>query len=1056
MIRTIFAITVLLLVLPSGFAPAAQPNGLIGDDSAALNPKIKSLYIVRDEGLILSKRTKGTVWASLRPKITEQEFNIRYEPPIEDRKAVCWEGDCAADWDFGFADQPVEVDRRNRALIQWTQLPTENIPLQSVDITVQPADGADRPITYQAAVSKRLDILADNQLDIDMQKAGYTEKDYPYLLKRELGLPVNTLWRHVQDKDHLVLQTRIDLSCTQAGLVRVVTKSPYRPTSVQFSIDRDGNGFKDGFILFNQTEHTWHLNDGELALVVNLSKYFREFNCDKGALVEVIVHMPMTFKQYIKAKPIKEIGFYRLPANDLLVKTTVDPDGQGRRAEIDLSKIAQNHPQGKITQLSLHVRTSAPQLFELNRLVFEGSIGQPIPVVLGRAANALAQWTDRKPESIDPAISFKPLLVSWFGRTTPCSIASGFTWTPFKDQDVEVQNRGKPYRLTKSQEGITLQGVRDAEGEKLKLILKPKDRSQWLTFKFSGAEVIASRIGGQTPNLDLSFILPSIPVRIDPGSTIELTILPGGEFKPEHRHGDWSLSITAVGQTLFTSASVPHESDDALNQNRLTGAVVRGCVGPLATIPKKSAPNGLIRFNSAIGLRSIAVRNGRIASDIHEEWIRGATPITFEASELWRQGLETKPVVILFDTYLEPDVLDRQWWTRSDKVFFSPTGVSDHVWSDGQGQRWARIQFIERNGRKLALLKPAKKDFIYLTNILLPLGWPSDCKAYLNIGRCRLEVNGENFSVPPQLGAAAEDPILEIQYHGPGSVLNLPLPAMKVAALRRRLVDLLGKDRLRIKGHSYAPKARTVNLWGPGWVDLGRVDFEAGLQTFKRLADDDFQLGEVALLTDDGPKTTSDPAAVWDDNNLKFKALTKALKLFGLAAGLLAAVGLAGTVVIWSGWVSLRGKKGKLASRAGLFKTGPWSISPKFKAVVGAIIAVSLYLYIFYYNDTPSNLWAVMAALISVWTLRQACQALGTSSRTVRSRTATSLLKTPTIPMVYSVIFLLLITAVLWILGLNSLSQNVSFIVFYCLLWICFTGVEDHPKGCSDRPDAKA
>ena len=305
-------------------------------------------------------------------------------------------------------------------------------------------------------------------------------KDISYLIKRELGLSNNKLWRSSQDQDRLVLQTRTNVLLTDDTIFKLTIKERYMPESIQFSIGRLGLGGRQAFILDSQTrKSSRRIGNGYVEVKVDFNGVLNRlgFDPEQAFILEPILFLPMDEKTFKRVAPIKEVAFLRGHPAASLSRL----NNQEVQLEVFLNQLEEDLPPSTVLQqLNLNIQLYNYDQFVATKLglVTHEELFQPSIFLAGE--KALSSW-GIKEKTEGGRRSFRPALFPLFKQNE-------YAQTPFNDKDIAISGT-TPYKLTKGDSQIKLTGVFPDSDSLLNLTILPQKQPRFLRFSLKSASM---------------------------------------------------------------------------------------------------------------------------------------------------------------------------------------------------------------------------------------------------------------------------------------------------------------------------------------------------------------------------------------------------------------------------------------------------------------------------------------------------------------------------------------------------------------------------------------
>lgn len=356
--------------------------------------KLESGILSLDKNASFSVKARITPTTEAREVLFEQ---TKLDLPQKSQK--CFNPPCTWTWQQDLAEMDISIMDRPKLELAWEQAKYGKTPKVTVKAEFSSGDSRQGNSTCKLTGTflGYADPAFQTYKTIDMKEAAYTEKSKWYLAKRELGLNSDQKWRHSRDGGNLVLQRRVDIPLSNATGIQIVAQDQYVPKIINISLDTDGNGLRDDFILDQDIDKKIEPNGQQTVLTLDLRGALKKKDIDSGqaVLMEPILFMPMNFNRYNQIQPIKTIAFGNLGDQN---QDTVQPDVLRTENEysliFDFSK--QLNQSGmwdaKYKDLQVRAETTFPQVVHWNKCRLFSSFQDQVPKVLLEPVKALSNW----------------------------------------------------------------------------------------------------------------------------------------------------------------------------------------------------------------------------------------------------------------------------------------------------------------------------------------------------------------------------------------------------------------------------------------------------------------------------------------------------------------------------------------------------------------------------------------------------------------------------------------------------------------------------------------
>jgi hypothetical protein len=385
---------------------------------------VNFIQIVNNHQFFLEKNTPIKIKAYIEPITTNKKIiYAKKELSLPEQSVFCKGYPCTKKLYYDFSDKPIDIKEFTHAQFSWTQSEFGPMPEILFEAELSKNISKNEPLRIRSAVGKTSFSLKQLKT-INMKEAQYAEKSIIYLTKRELGLEGDDKWYHSVSENELILQSRVNLPLKKVQTVKVLSESDLAPRVVQFSIDSNGNGCRDGYILFNQIRYTKEVKNAESILSIDLRPAIKALGIDinKTTLMEVIVFIPTTFKTYLSRKPLNEISFFcnDRPQNELFVNPKVKNHKNHYTIDLDFSSLANNQLilNSKIINAKITTILNNPQFIKWNSIFFYNSLEKDIASLIDIPGMAISTWDNGnlKHDQLNKIASFRPLAIYRFHK----------------------------------------------------------------------------------------------------------------------------------------------------------------------------------------------------------------------------------------------------------------------------------------------------------------------------------------------------------------------------------------------------------------------------------------------------------------------------------------------------------------------------------------------------------------------------------------------------------------------------------------------------------------
>jgi hypothetical protein len=402
-----------------------QPNIFVSSKSSdSSDSSVNFIKIVNDHKFFLKKKTPINIKAYIEPiKKTKKIINAKKELSVPEQSIFCEGYPCTKNLHYDFSDKPIDITEFTHAQFSWTQSEFGPMPKILFEAELSKNISKNEPLRIWSVVGKTSFSLKQLKT-INMNEAKYDDKSIIYLAKRELGLKGDDKWYHSVSDNELILQSRVNLPLKKVQTVKVFSASDISPRVVQFSIDSNGNGFRDDYILFNQIRYTKEVKNGESILNIDLRPAIKALGIDinKTTLMEVIVFLPTTVQTYLSRKPLHQISFFCNihSQNELFINPKVKNHKNDYSIDLDFSSLSSNQfiQNSKIVSVKITAILDNPQFINWNSFLFYNSLEKDIASIIDIPGMAISTWDNGnlKFDQLNKITSFRPIGIYRFHK----------------------------------------------------------------------------------------------------------------------------------------------------------------------------------------------------------------------------------------------------------------------------------------------------------------------------------------------------------------------------------------------------------------------------------------------------------------------------------------------------------------------------------------------------------------------------------------------------------------------------------------------------------------
>lgn len=489
--------------------------------------------------LDLSKNASFAVKAGIVPITQSREVLFEETSlPLPDSELVCRDFSCTRNWSADLSGQDISIMDRPKLELAWTQssqAPTPRIKVVA-EFEAENSTQKNSTITLTGIFHGQNKDYFSTFKTYWLNNGGqYSPKDKWYLFKREFGLSAGQSWRYSRDSDHLVLQKRVDLPAEKATGVRIRVDKDYIPQTINFSVDKDGNGCRDAYILENQIQKKVEY-DGDTAIItLNLARAFKRNRIDpsKAKIMEPIIFLPMSLNNYKRIKPIEKVSFGSLgfPAQETFFRPDVEQGSDRYSLAFDfMEKISSlGLWNARYKNIQVQIELNSPQVIQWEQFRLYSSFAGQVPKILLRPEQALKEWgvNGLYPGRFRRVASFAPVMHVAGAEKTPGDkkFIESLSRTKISSGLISITGPGQWFALKKSPKELRIKAYpsRVAGNAAIRLLPAPKDRE--VQFKTDVLErIIVQEMGQDAFNLPLKYLTRGNKLYLPKGEALELTV----------------------------------------------------------------------------------------------------------------------------------------------------------------------------------------------------------------------------------------------------------------------------------------------------------------------------------------------------------------------------------------------------------------------------------------------------------------------------------------------------------------------------------------------------
>lgn len=409
----VLSVIIVLFFLMNVLPGYADNTEIIVNRHLKNNPEITFTEELNNGILSIDNESVVDIKARVEPKYTEKEvlFETK-ELVLKDNVIECYEEKCERTWEIDLSKDNVSIVDYPKMELAWIK----KSDVGSIDLSIEASfvDTDNNSYVFETELNKLhvknnyepIDNLSDIQKIVTVTNDSYkAEKEYPfveqkfikkdntYLAKRELGLSTDDRWRYSTDSGRLILQKRFDIRLDNISTLKLVVDKEHIPELVQFSIDKNGNGMRDGYILNNELDRSVQYVNGNAEIIYNFQRILEAKKLDKDAvLLEPIFFLSSSYEDFLAKKPIKSMSFGSIK------EKTLDYDifnsGKHTSLRVNFGKELEkkNIWDADYKRIKISATFNEPQKVNIDKLRLYSSFNDYVPALEDEPGKALESW----------------------------------------------------------------------------------------------------------------------------------------------------------------------------------------------------------------------------------------------------------------------------------------------------------------------------------------------------------------------------------------------------------------------------------------------------------------------------------------------------------------------------------------------------------------------------------------------------------------------------------------------------------------------------------------
>jgi hypothetical protein len=1019
-----------------------EPIVLISTES--IDSNVVETYNTKNGIFSIDQKTNFNIKAHIKPIQTKKNEILSSKVlQIADTDFICrGRNNCIKRMEFNFEKKPVQIDNFPNLQIIWKQEIVENTPEIIVNTEIINNDNIkNNKIKITGYFSEGQRLSSKPVKLINMKNTTFDKISYSYLIKRELGIQADKTWRYRSENERTILQARVDLPLKLIHTVKLAIESKYHLERIQFSIDTDGSGKRDCFILSEQTRNSKEKKGNLIIHTVDLSPAIEKLDIDieKAVLLEPIIFVNTDPDTFLKEKPIQKIAFYNASKKNEHKKAiipSVYKNGHIYSLDFDLRQALHNslNYSAMLKKLNIQIRSDAPQAIEFKKIVLFKSVEKKVPLVTTEPTNALRFWIkDLDLIFQDPLVnikSFRPL--TWIWNDTQKKIFhSSFDKKVYEDHDIRTAISGDNhwYRIHKAKRSIHLQGIYSGNNSLLRLYIKPRRQSSWLNFQAKNINIftIDESLDKNTIERPTISRVQNRKIFLKKNKPVSLIISPDNFDQNLNKKSsiiskEWELILQILEDDTFLKTEYTQENkyyEWFSKENIVDGDLVANYEGV-------GFLGGSIRIEDMKHKYSSEI-------SLYENDTPKLIPITDKAKFLGfknndytytnRKSMDYN--VTFFDIIRnkyrsEFDLKSIEWWDKTAEVKLMLNNYS--METDIQNEFTYLFPNQQKIINKWTFFLP-NVEFIAAYSLLMCEDLPPYCSAHLNI-------NGQKIPIP--FGSSefflntVTSPIknftFELEYTGQKKLLKIKTPSLRVIGLKRTVFDEFNEPVISIDGKNLPFNFNSKSYSEGEWIDLGSVSLNPGVHFVNIKNSPFFKVNTFILQSEKMVSLKSDKHDYNEKIFIPKKTFTFSLKLFFIFF-------MFGIIYYY------RKNKIKNWDRLLLIISKHYCILPdKVWVIIWSISAAGVYGFAINYNFLIDNYFFTFGGLFMIISFWHMSNYLKNKIYKQFPKIGNSIYKGKGTPFFAGAIILLVLTASFVCVNLNKLAEQSAIIVYFFLI----------------------
>lgn len=887
-----FVLYIIIVPIPS-YASVVDDSESILLSTPIKDKQARKIINIDNGNLFLSKNTNFNISVYIDPVRAKKKSIFKQKELIIQKKSLkCNESPCIETIEYEFSDNPISINNYPLLQIAWTQFPL--IPTPEIHVNAQISYGDIGKEIFKE-VEGVISNSAESKLDIKktyrMKGMSYKKTNYTYLLKRELGIECDDSWYYRQEDERIILQARVDLPIKYSQVIQTVTDYEYPIERIQFSVDINGDGKRDHYILSEDTKFSQEIRNGLLFHTVDLTDAFNGIDVDfnKVVLLEPILFMVVNPTDFLEHKPIHKIefsstlnGFERKGPNSSIIQK-----GRMFSSELNLLKMLNKEAQsnGKLIKLKISFLYDDIPDLSLEKIKLFGSYMEDAPLLTLQPGKALATWNndDLPIVPYDKIISFKPLIWT-FDHNNIIPSLSSYEKYPFDDDDIKIFGEAFYYRIDKNKDRIILQGKFINEDSFAFLQIKPMDRPVWLNLHENNVRSIkvSNEYHKYSPNKDLNKNRIFLPEKT--GLTIKL--LPNNisdiNNKNERLFSDWIYQININAESAFSKTEYPTAYNSTLlaKDTKIQGRLISYFNGVHPLGERFISENDNKRITTFLFINDIFDNFFLNTEDFrtHDDLSNNNLSFLHLIPKKYKYGI--------FDVQFANEdkysnLKNAEWWVKEKDI---PLHLKFET-EKNEVDNLSALKLWHTQFPKRIVYSLPKDEFLFLHSLILPERLNSQCKVILKINQQEYIIPKEQKDIPIYgLQGVLSNFELTLKYKGEKPFPEDQTPIIKVIGLKESLSSESVLPSITIDDKIFYYDYEKYQFLKGGWHDLGDIILQKGAHHLNTENSEYFKLKTILLKTDSSIKYVPTKPHELDKNTFHSNFLFSIFKYILLAA----------------------------------------------------------------------------------------------------------------------------------------------------------------------------